>query len=279
MSPDTTEITEGERVKSLSIGSSDPTITTMRKSYVGVSFLIFIYGLSISLAVPAFPKLTLSIVDGNESKAAYYYGLGTFVRYIVEFIFAPVMGTIADIKGRRPILLLSYIVNSSEYFLLALYPNLPMLFICRTISGIGDTGIATSYTIFSDIASYNYDDLTVKFGELSAVFGISFLLGPALGGVLTDISARLCLGVSGLLALFSAICCYIIQEETVDINGQRTTVEHIIQRNKILLDPEKDHTQQDSDDDLLVTSPGSTSEAVEGNSVSVVWASLVWFMR
>lgn len=195
-----------------------------KKTYIYISLLVFLYGLSFSLSIPAFPKLTLLIFEGDSADSAFYYGLSMFVRYIVEFFFAPIMGTIADHFGRKYLLIMSYLVGTIEFMLLCAFPTLDVLFIARTMSGIGDTGVATSFTIFSDICFFNGDNLTEQFGKLSAFFALSFLIGPLLGGIICDYNLRLCLILSATLALFTAVLCFFLLEESVGYSQFRNRI-------------------------------------------------------
>jgi len=141
-----------------------------RKSYTSIGVCIFLYALSASLAIPAFPVITLRICDHDSSLSAYYYGIGMFIRNAVETVISPILGTIADVQGRKVVLFSSFLSNAFEFIAMAFFPSLDTLFICRAISGMGDAGLATAYAIISDIATYNGDNLTVKFGELGGTW-------------------------------------------------------------------------------------------------------------
>jgi DHA1 family tetracycline resistance protein-like MFS transporter len=95
------------------------------------------------------------LLNQNSSKSSFYYGGAAAMRYMIEFFSSPVLGTIADVKGRKGVLLLSFLSCATEFFLLALAPSIPMLFVARAISGLGDVGASTTYTIVTDIATYN----------------------------------------------------------------------------------------------------------------------------
>ena len=152
-----------------------------KKSYMVVCFLYFLYGTAWGLVVPALPALMLQLTDQNSSKASFYYGLATFFRYFVDFLFSPFLGQITDVKGRKIMFMISFAVCLLESVLLALFPTIETIFITRLLSGMGDTGIATAYTIATDIAIFNGDVVSQKFGFLGAMLGSAFIIGPLAG--------------------------------------------------------------------------------------------------
>jgi len=111
-----------------------------RKSYFKPGLLIFMYALSFSVAIPAFPLLTLQLCDGDSALSAYYYGVGMTIRYVTETIFQPFLGTLSDVAGRRVALLLSFLTCGAEFFFMGVAPSINMLFVCRMLTGLGDTG-------------------------------------------------------------------------------------------------------------------------------------------
>jgi len=120
--------------------SADPASVFEPKSYVKPGLLILMYALSFSVAIPAFPLLTLQLCDGDSALSAYYYGVGMTIRYATETCFQPFLGTLSDVAGRRVVLLLSFLTCGAEFFLMGIAPSISMLFICRMLTGLGDTG-------------------------------------------------------------------------------------------------------------------------------------------
>eukprot|EP01035_Chromulina_nebulosa_P066929 gene66929-91669_t len=149
-----------------------------KKSYVTLCFLYFLYGTAWGLVVPALPALMLQLTNQNSSRASFYYGLATFFRYLVEFLFSPFLGQLSDVKGRKIMFTISFAVCLLESVLLALFPTIETVFITRLLSGMGDAGIATAYTIATDIAIFNGDVVSQKFGFLGAMLASAFILGP-----------------------------------------------------------------------------------------------------
>ena len=161
--------------------SDDYLLSKKKKSYNVVCFLYFLYGIAWGLVVPALPTLVLQITNQNSSRASFYYGLATFFRYFMDFLCSPFLDRITDVKGRKIMFLISFAVCLLESVLLALFPSIETVFITRLLSGMGDAGIATAYTITTDIAIFNGDVVSQKFGYLGAMLGSSFILGPLAG--------------------------------------------------------------------------------------------------
>jgi len=171
-----------------SMSNSNPISNREKKSYFWICTIFMIYILSFSLVLPAIPGLILQLVHGDNVLSSYYYGISTFMRYIIEFITAPVLGSVADSHGRRPVFFTSLCICALEFFLLALFPSVPMIFIARGLSGLGDVGASTTYTVITDIATYNNDVVAQKYGLMGAMFGLAFIIGPFAGGLLSSVS-------------------------------------------------------------------------------------------
>ena len=121
----------------------------------------------------------------------------------------------ADLKGRKFVLLLSFCVCALELLMLSLVPTVPVLFVARALSGLGDVGASTTYTIITDIATHNQDEASGQYWKVGALLGLAFVVGPAAGGLLCAVSTRLCLLVAGICALIGAVLGALLLEETV----------------------------------------------------------------
>lgn len=169
--------------------------------------------LAIGVTVPVFPKLIIAFQGGNQGRAAEYVGLFATVFAVMQFFFAPVMGALSDRYGRRAVILLSTLGLGLDYFILALAPTLWWLFIGRAIAGITSSSYATAMAYVADVTPP--EQRAGKFGMLGAAFGIGFVLGPALGGVLGDIGLRLPFYAAATLSLLGTAYGWFVLPESL----------------------------------------------------------------
>ena len=138
--------------------------------------------LALGIIIPVLPKLIESFVGGNTVRAAEMVGIFGTAWAVMQFLFSPTIGSLSDRFGRRPIVLLSNLGLGLDYILMALAPALSWLFVGRIISGITAASISTAGAYIADVSPP--DKRAQNFGMLGAAFGIGFILGPALGGIL-----------------------------------------------------------------------------------------------
>jgi DHA1 family tetracycline resistance protein-like MFS transporter len=155
------------------------------------------------MIVPVLPKLVETFLGGDTAKAARMYGIFGTVWALMQFVFAPVLGTMSDRFGRRPIVLLSNFGLGLDYILMALAPTLTWLFVGRVISGITAASVPAAGAYIADVTSE--EKRAKAFGMLGAAFGIGFIVGPAVGGLLGHISPRLPFWVAAALSLVNAM--------------------------------------------------------------------------
>lgn len=160
--------------------------------------------LSLGLVIPITAKLIKELAGDDSSNAANYVGWFGAVWAFMQFFSSPLMGALSDRFGRRPVLLLSAFGLGIDYIILALAPNLLWLFIGRILTGITAASFSTASAYIADVTPP--DKRSAAYGLYGAVFGIGFVLGPAMGGYLGDISLRLPFWVSAALTFANA--CY-----------------------------------------------------------------------
>jgi DHA1 family tetracycline resistance protein-like MFS transporter len=159
--------------------------------------------LSLGMIMPVLPKLVESFMGGDTARAAEIFGVFGTAWALMQFIFSPVLGALSDRFGRRPVILISNFGLGLDYVLMALAPNLWWLFAGRVISGITAASISTSFAYISDVTPP--ERRAASFGLLGAAFGLGFILGPALGGILGTIDARLPFWVAAGLSVLNAL--------------------------------------------------------------------------
>jgi DHA1 family tetracycline resistance protein-like MFS transporter len=159
--------------------------------------------LALGMIVPVLPKLVIDFFAGDMGRAAKMYGLFGTVWALMQFIFSPVLGALSDRFGRRPIILLSNFGLGLDYIVMALSPNVGWLFVGRVVSGITAASVPTASAYIADVTPV--EKRAAAFGMLGAAFGAGFVLGPAVGGLLGNISPRLPFWVAAGFSLCNAM--------------------------------------------------------------------------
>ena len=145
--------------------------------------------LALGLIAPVLPKLILDFLGGNTTSAASWLGWFGTIFAVMQFVFSPVIGVLSDRFGRRPIILLSNLGLGLDYIVMALSPTIGWLFLGRVISGITASSIPTAFAYISDVVPK--EKRAGAFGMIGVAFGLGFVLGPAIGGLLGDFDPRL----------------------------------------------------------------------------------------
>lgn len=188
-------------------------MTTRRAALAFIFVTVVVDVLAFGIIIPVLPKLVESFEGGNTAAAAVTYGIFGTAWGLMQFFFMPVMGALSDRFGRRPVILISCLGLGLDFFLMALAPNLTWLFVGRVISGITASGFSTAFAYIADIAPP--EKRAASFGLVGAAFGLGFVLGPALGGVLGQVDARLPFWVAGCLAVLNAAYGFFILPESL----------------------------------------------------------------
>jgi DHA1 family tetracycline resistance protein-like MFS transporter len=144
--------------------------------------------LGVGLLIPVAPRLVASFLGDDLSRASHYFGILVSLYAAMQFLFAPVIGGLSDRFGRRPVILLSLLGAAASYLLSALAPELWWLYVGRIIAGITGASFSAAGSYVADVTPP--EKRAASFGLVGAVFGLGFILGPALGGVLGDIGLR-----------------------------------------------------------------------------------------
>ena len=171
-----------------------------RKAALSFIFVMCVLDvMAIGIIIPVLPKLVETMAGGDTSSAAEIYGIFGTAWGLMQFFFSPILGALSDRYGRRPVLLLSMLGLGLDYILMAVAPNLVWLFIGRVISGITAASFSTANAYIADVTPA--EERASAFGLIGAAFGIGFVLGPALGGIMGDIDPRLPFWVAAALTL------------------------------------------------------------------------------
>ncbi|MCG8440682.1 MAG: MFS transporter [Caulobacterales bacterium] len=180
---------------------------------------VLIDAMGFGLIMPVLPSLLMDLTQADVGVAASWGGLATFVYAVMQFLFSPVIGGLSDRFGRRPVLLMSLTALAADFILMGLAHALWVFFIARTLSGIF---AATHSTANAYIADTTPKELrATRFGWIGAAFGVGFILGPALGGLLGELSPRAPFFAAAALAALNAAYGFFVVPESLPKEKRR----------------------------------------------------------
>ena len=185
--------------------------------FIFITLLIDVTGLGI--IIPVIPKLIEQLIHGNISQAAQYGGWLTFAYAIMQFMFAPVLGGLSDRFGRRPVLLFSLLGFGLDYLLTGFAPTIEWLFVGRLMAGVTGASFTTASAYIADISTP--EKRAQNFGLIGAAFGVGFILGPALGGMLATFGPRTPFFVAAGLSFLNCLYGYFILPESLAPENRR----------------------------------------------------------
>lgn len=173
-----------------------------RAAFIFIFITVALDMLALGIIVPVFPQLVVQMT-GSEANAAHWVGLASTLWALMQFAAMPVMGALSDRIGRRPVVLASNFGQGVDYVAMALAPNLGWLLLGRLVSGITSASVATANAYIADVTAP--EKRAGAFGAMGAAFGLGFVIGPALGGVLGDVDPRLPFWVAAGLSLLNGM--------------------------------------------------------------------------
>lgn len=185
--------------------------------FIFITILIDVIG--IGIIIPVLPKLITELTGGGMSEAARYGGWLMFAYAIMQFIFAPIIGGLSDRYGRRPVLLLSLFGLGIDYLFLAFAPTIGWLFVGRLLAGISGASFTTASAYIADVSPL--EKRAQNFGLIGAAFGLGFIIGPVLGGLLGQFGSRAPFFASAALALLNWLYGYFILPESLSQENRR----------------------------------------------------------
>src|SRR5262249_33870044 len=151
-------------------------------AFVFIFITVLLDMVAIGVIVPVLPALVVQFRGGDTASGAAIYGLFASGWAAVQFIFSPVIRSLSGPLGRPPVVLLSNLGLGLDYILMALAPSLSWLFLGRVISGITSSTVSTAAAYVADVTKP--EERAGKFGLIGAAFGVGFIVGPGVGGVL-----------------------------------------------------------------------------------------------
>ncbi len=185
--------------------------------FIFITLMLDVTGLG--LILPVLPKLILQLIEGDISDASRYGGLLTFTYAIIQFIFAPVLGALSDQYGRRPVLLFSLFGFALDYLFLSFAPTIGWLFVGRAVAGVTGASITTAMAYIADISTA--ENRAKNFGMIGAAFGLGFIIGPVIGGLLGSFGPRVPFMVAAGLCFLNCLYGYFILPESLSESNRR----------------------------------------------------------
>ncbi len=207
------------------------------KPLIFIFITVMIDTIGLGIIIPVLPQLITGLTNSAISVAAQYGGFLALTYAVTHFFFAPVLGNLSDAYGRRPVLLLSLFALGIDYVFMGFAPSIIWLFVGRLIAGAAGATFAVANAYIADTSAP--EDRAKNFGLIGAAFGIGFVLGPALGGLLIEFGARAPFYVAAGLAFANMAYGYFILPETLAPENRRpfhikraNPIGSIIQMNK-----------------------------------------------
>jgi DHA1 family tetracycline resistance protein-like MFS transporter len=168
--------------------------------------------LGIGLIVPVMPLLVGQFVEGREQQALWFGALSTIFG-LLQFLFMPALGALSDRIGRRPVLLYSMGGMCLNFLITAWAPSLAWLFVGRVIGGMSSASMSVAAAYASDISTH--ENRSKSFGKIGAAFGLGFICGPMLGGLLGDAGLHLPFYVAAALSAVNLVYGYLLVPESL----------------------------------------------------------------
>jgi DHA1 family tetracycline resistance protein-like MFS transporter len=188
-------------------------LNNRKAAFAFILVTVVIDMLAFGMIIPVLPLLVQDFMKGDAVRTAEVYGLFGTSWALMQFLFSPLQGALSDRFGRRTVILISCTGLGLDFLLMALAPNLKWLFVGRVISGICAASISTAGAYIADVTPP--EKRAAAFGLIGASFGIGFVLGPFVGGVLGHFGARLPFWVAAGMALINVSYGYFVLPESL----------------------------------------------------------------
>ncbi len=185
--------------------------------FIFITVLVDVIGWG--LIIPVMPQLIAGLKHIPVNLASRDGGLLLFVYALMQFVCAPILGNLSDQYGRRPVLLFSLFGFGVDYLFLAFAPSFAWLFVGRVISGITGASFTTASAYIADISTP--ENRAKNFGMLGAAFGIGFIIGPGIGGLLSSLGLRAPFVAAAILTLLNWLYGYFILPESLGKEHRR----------------------------------------------------------
>ena len=190
-----------------------------RHATLFVFVTVVLDAVGIGIIIPVMPELLQELSGLSVGQAAIWGGYLSFSYALMQFLLSPAIGNLSDRFGRRPVLLISLFMLGIDYLIMAVAPSLWILFIGRILAGIAAATYSTCNAVIADITPK--DKRAAAFGLIGAAFGVGFILGPAIGGLIGELGTRAPFVAAALVAFANFAYGWFMMPETLPKDQRR----------------------------------------------------------
>ncbi|MEY5000845.1 MAG: hypothetical protein RLZZ211_881 [Bacteroidota bacterium] len=190
-----------------------------KSALVFILITICLDSIGLGIIIPSFPTLISETAHVPLGEASQYFGWVMGAYAFMQFVFSPLIGNLSDRYGRRPILLISVLGMSLDYLVMYFAPDLFWLVLGRAISGIFGASFTSASAYIADISTP--EKRAQNFGMIGAAFGIGFVIGPAIGGLLSDFGSRTPFLVASFFSMANFIYGFFVLKESLPKENRR----------------------------------------------------------
>ncbi len=191
-----------------------------RHAVTFIFITVFLDMVGFGLIMPVLPRLIEDVSGAGLADASLLAGWLFFAYGGMQFLCGPLLGNLSDAYGRRPILLLSVFGLGVDYLLTAFAPNMLWLFVGRTLAGLCGASYTTANAYLADITKP--EDRAKVFGYMGAAFGLGFIIGPAIGGILGEYGPRVPFFAAAGISILNFVYGYFVLPETLPRESRRS---------------------------------------------------------
>ena len=186
-------------------------------TFVTITVLLDVVGFGIIM--PVLPMLLAELTGGGLSQASEWGGYLVVSYALLQFVFSPILGGLSDSYGRRPVLLLSLAFYAVNYLIMGFATSLLLLFVGRVLTGMSSATYATANALIADVSPP--EERAQNFGLMGMAFGIGFIIGPTLGGVLGEWDTRAPFFAAAAFAPINTVYGFFVLRETLEEKNRR----------------------------------------------------------
>ena len=197
----------------------DTSVPSRKHALAFIAVTLLLDTIGFGLIMPVYPRLLIEVTGESLSRAAVYGGWLGFIFAAMQFVFAPILGNLSDRYGRRRVLLFAIGSLGIDYIIMGFAPTLEWLFVGRAIAGAAGASFTPAYAYVADISPP--EKRAQNFGVVSAAFGIGFIIGPAIGGLLGTLGPRAPFFAAAALSLINLCYGFFVLPESLPPERRR----------------------------------------------------------